>query len=313
GRGCAGDVAKELIKLQKDGIQALILDLRFNGGGSLTEATDLAGIFIDGGSLWISRNSANERFTIKDPNRGSAYAGPMMVLVNGASASASEFLCSALQDHRRAIIVGSTTFGKATSQAFYPIDPRATDPNGFVKITSHKYYRLQGNSHQFTGVQPDIVLPDPWARFIEGEGTLPWAIQPDTVLKKTYYTPLQLPDLGALQRQSTARCAQNAAFKELDEIAGQLKALLEAQKSLALNGAAWFGWEEQRRKLLSKLDELEKERPDAAFTLHSSQFDAAFLQVDEYSRNLKEEMMQTLRKDLQLGECLHIIEDVLHP
>lgn len=313
GRGCAGDVAKELIKLQKEGIEALVLDLRFNGGGSLREATDLAGIFIDGGPLWVARNRENARFTIKDPNRGAAYTGPMLVMVNSASASASEFLSTALQDHGRALIVGSTTFGKATSQSFFPLDPTAVEPKDCAKITSHKYYRLTGKSHQFVGVEPDIPLPDPWSRFVEGEGAMPWALQPDTVVKKVYYTPAQQPRLGALKSNSAARCAANADFKRMDQLSAQYKGLLEAKQQLTLDGQAWFAWEEKARSLLAELEKFKDHHPEGGYSVRVSQWDAAVLKVDEFTRSLREEQMQDLKKDLQLAECMHIIEDYLNP
>ena len=134
--GCANEVAKEILKLNKQKIEGLILDLRDNGGGSLREAVDLAGIFVDVGPMAILEMKNQEPITAKDMNRGMAFTGPMIVLVNGHSASASELVAAALQDYNRAIIVGSQTFGKATGQVVLPLTKNSeTD---FFKVTSNR-------------------------------------------------------------------------------------------------------------------------------------------------------------------------------
>src|ERR1700676_1766568 len=120
--GCADDVAKEIIKLKKEDIEGLILDLRYNGGGSMLEAIALAGIFIDSGPVGMTRNKEGKIYTMKDVNRGSVYDGPLILLINGFTASASEMLAGTLQDYHRALIVGSPSFGKATAQIVLPLD-----------------------------------------------------------------------------------------------------------------------------------------------------------------------------------------------
>ncbi|MES2848558.1 MAG: S41 family peptidase, partial [Bacteroidota bacterium] len=120
--GCANDVSKEIVKLKKDTIAALILDLRYNGGGSMWEAMQLAGIFIDYGPVGSVKDKEGKVRFLKDPNRGTAYDGPLLVMVNGASASASELTSAMLQDYKRALIIGSTTYGKGTSQRVLPLD-----------------------------------------------------------------------------------------------------------------------------------------------------------------------------------------------
>ena len=120
--GCANDVAKEVLKLKKENIDGLVLDLRYNGGGSVKEAVDLAGIFIDAGPITQIKTREPKPFTLKDMNRGTIYDGPISLLVNGFSASASELLAGALQDYNRALIIGSPTYGKATGQSILPMD-----------------------------------------------------------------------------------------------------------------------------------------------------------------------------------------------
>jgi carboxyl-terminal processing protease len=124
--GCANDVAKEIIKLKKENIEGLIIDIRFNGGGSLQEAVDLAGIFIDGGPVAQLKTKEPKPYTLKDGNSGSIFDGPLLVMVNGHSASASETFSATMQDYNRAIIAGTTTYGKSTGQIIFPLDTTVT-------------------------------------------------------------------------------------------------------------------------------------------------------------------------------------------
>ena len=166
--GCADDVAKEIIKLRKENIEGLILDLRYNGGGSMQEAIALAGIFIDAGPVGMTRDKEGKIYTMKDVNRGSVYDGPLILLINGFTASASEMLAGTLQDYHRALIVGSPSFGKATAQVVLPLDTMFDEKNvermktadNFIKITVERLFRVNGTSAQRTGVIPDIFLPD---------------------------------------------------------------------------------------------------------------------------------------------------------
>lgn len=151
--GVANDVSKEIFKLKKENIDGLILDLRFNGGGSMKEASELSGMFIDRGPLAIIKERNQENFTVKDYNRGTLFDKPVVILINHFSASASEYFASLMQDYKRAIIVGNTSYGKASSQVILPLK------NGFAKITVGKFYRVTGESIQAKGVIPNITLP----------------------------------------------------------------------------------------------------------------------------------------------------------
>src|SRR5690606_9880516 len=157
GLGLANDVAKELYKFDKEDIKGLILDLRFNGGGSMKEAADLSGMFINRGPLAILKFNNGETFTVKDMNRGSLFQKPIVILIDNFSASASELFAAAMQDYNRAVIVGSPSHGKSSAQVILPLDEEGT--LGFTKLTTEAFYRVTGKSHQSIGVTPDIVLP----------------------------------------------------------------------------------------------------------------------------------------------------------
>jgi carboxyl-terminal processing protease len=215
--GCANDVAKEIIKMKKENIAGLVLDLRYNGGGSMQEAVDLAGLFIDAGPVGQVRSRDVKTQTLKDVNRGTVWDGPLLVLVNGSSASASEMVAGTLQDYNRALIAGSPTFGKATAQVVLPLDTtidltrrqRETSGTAYIKITVSRLYRINGSSAQFSGVKPDILLPDPPEASTRRESEMPFALPPDNIDANKYYHPL--PALPVADEQSIAARAISAS------------------------------------------------------------------------------------------------------
>lgn len=217
--GCANDMSKEIVKLKKDSIAGLILDLRFNGGGSMWEAIQLAGIFIDMGPVCSVKNKDGKVHFLKDPNRGTIYDGPLLVLVNGSSASASELTGAVLQDYNRALIVGSTTYGKGTAQSVFPMDTllditgkkKYDDYSDFVKVTGGKFYRIDGTTTQWKGVVPDIALPDIYQEVESRESNNASALLPD-LSKKGIYQPLPLLPVAALQNKSMARVKADSSF-----------------------------------------------------------------------------------------------------
>jgi carboxyl-terminal processing protease len=152
----SSDVAKEVYKLQEDHIDGIIIDVENNGGGSMEEAIRLSGLFIDVGPLAIMNNNNNKKEILRDMFRGTIYNGPMVVMVNGFSASASEFFANAMQDYNRAILVGNRTLGKASMQRIYPLNKENDE---FLKLTLEKFYRITGKSNQYSGITPDIEVP----------------------------------------------------------------------------------------------------------------------------------------------------------
>ncbi|HMG91252.1 MAG TPA: carboxy terminal-processing peptidase [Chryseolinea sp.] len=228
GSKCASDVAREIVKLKRENIEGLILDVRFNGGGSMAEAVAMAGIFIDAGPVGVMKNKNSEPFTLKDINRGTIYDGPLVIMVNSLSASASEFLAAALQDYNRALIVGARTYGKATAQQIMPADPslkldekksklQPDDINaaGFAKVTTEKLYRITGRTAQQTGVIPDIELPDALQELPLRESTLPLSFAPDSIQKKVYFQPLALLPRSPLLEKSKHRINGQPQFSLL--------------------------------------------------------------------------------------------------
>lgn len=173
-RNCAEDMERELEKLKAEGVEGVILDLRGNGGGSLEAVVDIVGLFIPEGPVVQVRTSNNRMRTLEDEDNDVVYDGPLVVMVNEFSASASEIFAAAIQDYGRGIVVGSNaTFGKGTVQNVYNLD-RATrqssvKPLGALKLTIQKYYRINGGTTQLKGVIPDLILPDSYMHIDYGE------------------------------------------------------------------------------------------------------------------------------------------------
>ena len=184
GARCARDVAKEIEKLKAENVKGIAIDVRYNGGGSLYEVVQMAGLFIDQGPMVQIRNKEGRSQTLSDEVPGSIYNGPLVVMVNEFSASASEIFAGAIQDYKRGIIMGSTsTYGKGTVQRNVPFGKPLDDLGiqteyGAVKLTFQKFYRVTGSSTQRKGVVPDVILPDEYEflkyREKDNESSLPW-------------------------------------------------------------------------------------------------------------------------------------------
>jgi carboxyl-terminal processing protease len=225
-KGCANDLAKELIKLKNSSIDGLLLDVRSNGGGSLNEAIRAAGEFIDFGALCITHFRGKDPETVKDNARGTIYSGPLVVLANSSSASASELLLGVLHDYRRAVIVGSRTYGKSTIQEDLPVDAcdfdslshYKGDPPGYLTLTIGSYYRVNGTNHQKVGITPDIELPELFRNAQDREALYDNALEFGTINKKTYYYPLDSLPVKKLKRLSDARLKNNAVFNYMIKI-----------------------------------------------------------------------------------------------
>lgn len=233
------DVRRLLGELRKDNIQGLVLDLRGNGGGHLTEATSLTGLFIDRGPIVQLRDTNGRIEVLDDPEPTVAYSGPLVVLVDRFSASASEIFAAAIQDYHRGIVVGQQTFGKGTVQNLYELDQYArntSDPGlGQLTLTIGKFYRVNGGSTQHRGVIPDIVLPSAIDTDKVGESSrdraLPWDQIPATRFQAR--EPLDVA-IAALARTEKSEQATDPDMRYLQaDIAANEN--LRRQRSVSLN------------------------------------------------------------------------------
>ena len=229
------DVKRLLTELQAEKVDGVVIDLRNNGGGSLQEATELTGLFIEQGPTVLVRNSDGRVDVLADENPGTFYKGPLAVLVNRLSASASEIFAGAMQDYHRALILGGQTFGKGTVQTIQPLN------HGELKLTLAKFYRVSGQSTQHQGVIPDIQYPDVMNTKEIGESALPEAMPWDSIRPaiKPELDPIK-PFLAELQSRFETRTASNPDFAFARERLALATRLME-EKTVSLN-------EDTRRK-----------------------------------------------------------------
>ncbi|MFK5925230.1 MAG: carboxy terminal-processing peptidase [Desulfuromusa sp.] len=257
-RNCTDDLRNELKKQGKENISGLILDLRNNGGGSLSDAVSATGLFIKTGPIVQIRSGSGKIRVMSDDDRSVEYSGPMIVLVNRFSASASEILAGALQDYGRALIVGDEhTHGKGTVQALLDLDRfvnlRGMEkymPLGAVKVTIQKFYRISGESTQEKGVSPDIVLPSRLDGLESGEKYLDNALPWDHIASVDYQRWKNSPEnIIELQQLSSTRVKQDKDFQEIISDADNAKKRREeTQQSLLL------------KDMLAERDQLRDER-----------------------------------------------------
>ena len=312
GLRCANDVAKEIIKLKKENIDGLIFDLRNNGGGSLQEALSMAGIFIEEGPLGLITDRTGVAHVVKDNNRGTVFDGPLLIMVNKLSASASEFLAAALQDYNRALVVGSATFGKGTAQIIQPLhDDREKDGSaakGFAKITVHKVYRITGGTVQGHGLTPDIALPDVLQPLQVGESQQKNYLQRDSISKRVTYAKLPPINSAALKALSSNRVSASSQFQSaqnfVDWFAGQ--------KLKTFTVGSWKEFVQFSSALKEKLNHLEKKQPEIKFNIINTAMNRQVLAVDHYRDQTNLRYIDELKNDQYLQECYNILKDFIH-
>ncbi len=231
GRNSTEDTLKEINKLKAQNVDGIVLDLRDDGGGALVDAVDITGLFIKSGPVVQVLNKYGDKRVLSDTNDGVSYDGPLVVLVNKFSASASEIVAAALQDYHRAIIVGGKhTHGKGTVQTIINLNEnipllnvRKYEDLGALKVTIQKFYRVTGSSTQYKGVESDIVLPNLFEYIKSGERYLDYSLPWDSIAPVDF-TPYQSKrhfDMAKLRELSLMRVAQDKGFKIISEEAAR--------------------------------------------------------------------------------------------
>jgi len=302
-KGCADDMARELIKLKKEKIDGLILDLRFNGGGSLWEAISLAGIFIDVGALALIQETGKPVVTLKDLNRGTIYDGPLVIMVNGFSASASELVSAVLQDLNRAVVVGKQTYGKATGQVIIPINKNSLEQSGFLKVTNDRIYRVTGKSLQKRGVVPDITLPDFFDSLIEREMDFSNAIGADSVIKKVYFTPLPSLPIQELKTKSSQRLLSSNKFEQIIKVENvfTLPIPLELKEFDNYNHLV-----DDCMKSVQ-----DREAGNNLYKVQLNHFDDPLLSIDSHRKEISEELLKEIQHSPYIDESYRILLDYI--
>ncbi len=309
---CATDMRKEIEKLKTQNIDGLIVDLRDNGGGSLQEVVEMAGLFINKGPVVQVKGKNDMSMVMEDYNPDIAWTGPLSIMVNHGSASASEILAAAMQDYKRAVIVGTPTFGKGTVQSFADLDQQlipqldSLKPLGQVKITMQKFYRINGGATQLKGVVPDVVLPDPYAFFDIGEKDMDFPMEWDE-MPKALYSSYTYIDYDKMKKNSDQRVKANATFKLIETEAKELKAKKDDTKyNLAMDKyrAEQKEWREQNKKY----ENLRKEIKD--FSAELLKVDTDRYGSDTTRLGRENRWAKNVAKDVYIYETTNILSDL---
>ncbi len=311
GLGLANDVAKELYKLQKENIKGLILDLRFNGGGSMKEAADLSGMFINRGPLSILRYSDGNTYTIKDMNRGTLFTKPIVVLVNNHSASATEFFAASMQDYNRAVVLGSTTHGKASAQVIIPID-NDNEALGYSKLTVEKFYRVTGGSHQAKGVIPDIILPNLYDGFNTQEEFTAYALKNDSIAGIKNYPKLKKLPIAQLKNKSLSRVQSDSNFdaiKDLNKLI--IKNYFELDKTYPLTLDNVYreiiGYRNQWKIINAPL-----KNHNSDFAVNNTTYTKEVISYNDDKKTINQAFLKEIKTDIYIEEAQRILQDLLN-
>jgi carboxyl-terminal processing protease len=310
GRDPSDDITKEIIGLKKENIKGLVFDLRYNGGGSLEEVVEIAGLFIPKGPIVQVRRSDGQLRIHEDKDPAVLYDGPLVIMVNELSASASEILAAAMQDYGRAVIVGShKTFGKGTVQTFIPLDQRTFNPDeyGALKLTIQKFYRVNGGSTQLRGVTPDIVMPDllTYADISESNShdALPW-----DQIKAIKFEPWQNSfDIDYVKTKSSQRLENNSYLKLIDQAAKYYQELDKIDR-IPLNIEKFKSDRKSREEQSKQFDSIQVYK--TKLNVYSPQFELPKFENDTILRERRKEWHKNLTNDFYLEESVNILKDI---
>jgi carboxyl-terminal processing protease len=313
GRRCSRDVKAEVQKLIDEGVDGIVIDLRYNGGGSLSDAIDMSGLFIDQGPIVQVEKRGYAPESLSDRDNRVQYDGPLVILVNSYSASASEIMAAALQDYGRAIIVGTSpsTFGKGTVQRFFQLNdvvPESLNSYGdlgALKITIQKFFRINGGSTQLKGVTPDIILPGRFSYLETGEKEEDYPLSWTEISPATYGAS-SIKNINKIKQKSSARVAVDANFKMLDDQAHWFKSLQD-NSEVSLNLKKYSAQKADFNKTSEAYKALEKEIDGLSVSVLKA--DAAALKSDTVRSSSMETWHKAVKKDLYLMEVVNIIGD----
>lgn len=316
GNSCTKDVAEQIEILKKKGISGLVLDLRGNLGGALIDAIDISGLFIKDGPVVQVKSRDRKPYVHKDENDGVIYDGPLIVLVNNFSASASEIVAGALKDYNRALIVGGQTFGKGSVQNFIDLDRAIRGnselkPLGEVKLTIQKYYRVNGESTQLKGVMPDIALPDSYDMIPTGERENKRALSWSKINELDHRQDVfNVDKIDNLKESSIARVASSEAFSLIRDHA---KWLFENKENTRYS----LNLDTYRKRVKDMKERNEKfqnvlDVPLESISIEVIPMDFQSEISEEEKQARRDAWAEGVKKDFYLEETIAIIRDMLH-
>ena len=311
-RNAATDVAKEVERLKEAGAEGIVLDLRDNGGGSLKTVVEMAGLFIKDGPIVQVRSSGQRKEVHEDKDERIQWDGPLVILVNELSASASEILAAAMQDYKRAVIIGSKqTFGKGTVQNVIPLDNivRSNEHGdlGAIKLTTQKFYRINGGSTQLEGVKSDIVVPDRYSYIDLGERDQENPLGWDKITPADYKVWDGYIDFETTVSNSKKRMENNAQIKLIDENAKWLKEQQD-ETVISLNYDTYIGRENEAKKRSESFKTLRDY--DSKLAFESLEYETELFTQDSVLREKRDRWHKSLAKDIYVEEAVNVLKDL---
>jgi carboxyl-terminal processing protease len=338
-RTCSEDVKIQLKELEKENVKGVILDLRDNGGGSLADVIKMVGLFIKTGPVVQVRGRDQRPQIDADNDSTVVYNGPLLVLINGYSASASEIFAAAIQDYKRGIIMGSTSYGKGTVQQFFNLDDYVAPayasykPLGSIKITVSKFYRIDGGSTQRDGVTPDIALPDAYESVYEKEKDSEYPINWDKISPAPYHVWNNPPNMNYLRNETNKLVDQDSAYTLIKEEEKAFKKQKE-NTTYSLNIDEYRKQEKEHTDQYKKFEAINKPRAGVLVSSDATQKqynegkepnfktgsdmmmiyatgeEAQKMKTDSTETKLETQRLKLLTKDAGLFVAIHILGDV---
>ena len=311
-RNAASDVRKEIIRLKKEGMEGLVIDLRSNGGGSLRTAVDMAGLFIKDGPIVQVASSGSKKEVLKDTDDEIVWDGPLVILVNELSASASEILAAAMQDYKRAIVIGSKqTYGKGTVQNLLDLNQwlRKNDMGdmGSLKLTTQKFYRVNGGSTQLEGVKSDVVMPDRYRYIDIGERDYDNPLPYDKIEAADYDVWNGYIDYEETIKNSNDRMEKSEQLRLIDENAMWIKTRRD-EKSVTLN------YNDYKSDLESRIEETKKfdaiDEYDNKLSYESLPYEVKLMKQDTTLTEKRKRWHKSLSKDIYVEEAVNVLQDL---
>ena len=311
GARCARDVAKEIEKLKAEKVKGIAIDVRYNGGGSLYEVVQMAGLFIDQGPMVQIRNKEGRSQTLSDEVPGTIYDGPLVVMVNEFSASASEIFAGAIQDYKRGIIMGSTsTYGKGTVQRNVPfgkpLDEFGTYTEyGAVKLTFQKFYRVTGSSTQRKGVVPDVILPDDYEflkyREKDNESALPW----DEMERAKFQVWPNNAPIAAIAAKANDKIAKDTSIiaykKTLEWVSTQM------DRPIHLKLDKYIAFRKQLQSIMAQNENRIKLKDTMKVTALKADYTKFYNNPDTTKQDRYQAWLKVIAKDVQINEASKLL------
>ncbi len=314
GARCSQDVAQEVIKLKAENVDGIVIDLRGNPGGSLPEVVKMAGLFIPSGPIVQAKDKNDAPIIWKDTDPSVLYSGPLAVMVNEGSASASEIFAAAMQDYHRAIIIGSTsTYGKGTVQKPVPLGTpnflTGTGDLGALVLTFEKFYRVDGGSTQLKGVTPDVILPDQYEylkmREKDNASALPW----DQIQKTDYQTWPSGVNFKQVEDNARQRVAKDSAFAIIHKNTNWLNVNID--KEYNLNITKYKAEQDALKNIIHQNDTLTKLKRPIDIKPLAVDYDKYYNNPDKARMERNKNWLSIVQKDLYLEETVNIMKDMI--